>query len=176
MSWKAEDPQGHEAAKCKYDIVQFTRGVVLDLGCGANKAFPHFIGVDNCKDTQLFGVAMKPDVVDDCATLSKFEPGQCDAIFSSHLLEHIDYERVPAVLDSWCKVVKTDGHLILYLPDEDEYPRIGQPGANPDHKWDVNYEKVIAAMDAVERSWDLIEYQKRNGGAEYSLLFVFKLQ
>ena len=46
MTWRAEDPMGDEASKVKYDIVEYTRGAVLDLGCGPSKAFPHFIGVD----------------------------------------------------------------------------------------------------------------------------------
>ena len=60
--WQASDPQGNEAAKVRWDIVEFTRGKGLDLGCGPNKAFPHFIGVDSCKDAELFGISMKPDV------------------------------------------------------------------------------------------------------------------
>ena len=51
--WRPEDPQGDEAGKVKYDVVQYTRGVVLDLGCGPKKAVPHFIGIDSGKDTDL---------------------------------------------------------------------------------------------------------------------------
>ena len=47
MAWRLEDPQGNEAAKIKYEIVPYTRGQGLDIGCGPFKAFPHFIGVDN---------------------------------------------------------------------------------------------------------------------------------
>ena len=56
MVWRLEDPMGDEASKVKYDVVEYTRGAVLDLGCGPSKAFPHFIGVDSCKDTELFGI------------------------------------------------------------------------------------------------------------------------
>jgi hypothetical protein len=65
--------------------------------------------------------------------------------------------------------------LILYVPDEDEYPKVGEKGANPDHKWNVNYDKVVKYMEGVPRNWDLIDFQKRNQGDEYSLFFVFKL-
>ena len=47
MVWNINDPQGNEAAKVKYEIVEFTRGSGLDLGCGPFKLYPHFIGVDN---------------------------------------------------------------------------------------------------------------------------------
>ncbi len=71
------------------------------------------------------------------------------------------------------RVLKQGGYLLLYLPDEDEYPKVGENGANPDHKWNVNYEKVVDAMKLIG-SWDLVDFQKRNQGNEYSLYFVFK--
>jgi len=61
------------------------------------------------------------------------------------------------------------------LPDEDEYPKVGEQGANPDHKWNVNYDRVVEAMEKVPRSWDLVQFEKRNQTDEYSLFFVFKM-
>ncbi|MGH8471427.1 MAG: class I SAM-dependent methyltransferase [Gammaproteobacteria bacterium] len=172
MTWRPDGPQGNEAAKIKHLIVPYTRGRVLDLGCGPYKAYPHFIGVDNGHHAREFGWQFKPDIhIEDCSRLDIFRDESVDAVFSSHLLEHIeDYK---AALKEWWRVIKPGGHLVLYLPDEDEYPRVGEPGANPDHKWNVNYDKVVDAMKAVG-SWDLIEFEKRNGGDEYSLLFVFR--
>ena len=172
--WRPEDPQGDEAGKVKYDVVQYTRGVVLDLGCGPKKAFPHFIGIDSGKDTELFGIAMKPDlVVADCADLSEtIEDASVDAIFSSHLLEHIEDYR--AALKDWWRCLKTGGHLVLYLPHKAFYPNIGQPGANPDHKHDFEPADIIEAMRDVEGGWDLVERENRNEGTEYSFLLVFR--
>jgi hypothetical protein len=65
MVWRIDDPQGDEAGKVKYLVVPYTRGAVLDMGCGPSKAFPHFIGVDDCKDTALFGIRSSPTC---CAT------------------------------------------------------------------------------------------------------------
>ena len=47
MVWKADDPQGNESGKIRWELVKWTRGRGLDVGCGPNKAFPHMIGVDN---------------------------------------------------------------------------------------------------------------------------------
>lgn len=171
MSWSKDDPQGAEAAKCKWDIVPFTRGRVLDLGCGPWKCYPHFKGVDSCKDTELFGIAMNPDYKMECDDLSIFATQSHDGVFSSHLLEHYEYGKVPAVLKEWMRVIKVGGYMTLYLPDEDEYPKVGEDGANPDHKWNVNKERVLECMPD---GFDLIKYEKRNKGYEYSLLFVFK--
>lgn len=174
MAWRPNDPQGDEAGKVKFDVVQYTRGVVLDLGCGPKKAFPHFLGVDSCKDTDLFGIAIKPDLhVLDCADLSAtIEDASVDAVFSSHLLEHIDDYK--AALQDWWRCIKVGGYLVLYLPHKAFYPNIGQPGANPDHVHDFEPADIIDAMRDAEGGWDLVEREDRNEGNEYSFLLVFK--
>lgn len=173
MVWRAEDPQGFEADKVKYDVVEYTRGIVLDLGCGPSKAFPHFLGIDSCKDTELFGIQMRPDVrVDDCADLSNtINDETVDAVFSSHLLEHIpDFK---AALTDWWRCLKVGGYLVLYLPHKKFYPNIGTPGANPDHVHDFMPGDIIDAMRDVG-GWDLVRKEDRNAGTEYSFLLVFQ--
>jgi predicted SAM-dependent methyltransferase/ADP-heptose:LPS heptosyltransferase len=175
MTWNVNDPQGNESAKIRWEIVQYTRGRGLDIGCGPMKQFPHWIGIDNRKDTGLFNIPITPDVtVKTAEALDLFASGSMDFCFSSHLLEHIDYENVPAALKEWMRVIRHRGYLLLYLPDEDEYPKVGEKDANPDHRWNVSYDRVLEAMRASGTSWDLIEFQKRNGGKEYSLYFVFQ--
>lgn len=173
MVWRAEDPQGDEAGKVKYEIVQYTRGVGLDLGCGPRKAFPHMIGVDSCADTALFGIAIKPDVTcQDASNLdAEIQDTSLDFIFSSHLLEHIQDTR--AALANWWKKLKPGGHLVLYLPHRDLYPNIGKPGANPDHKHDfvpLDIQQHLAAIG----SWDLLVEEVRAERMEYSFLQVFQ--
>lgn len=176
MVWRAEDPQGNEAAKVKYDVVPYTRGVVLDLGCGPNKAFPHFIGVDSCKDTDLFGIPIKPDVKCDVADPEEFEKTfnsvSVDAIFSSHCLEHI--ERYDRALNAWWEVLKEGGHLVLYLPHRDLYPNIGTEDANPDHKHDLSPEDIVTTLDALNFNFDILVNETRSQDMEYSFLLVVK--
>jgi SAM-dependent methyltransferase len=176
--WRIDDPQGNEAAKVKHLIVPYTRGKVLDLGCGPSKAFPHFIGVDNLADTKLFGIAMRPELtVDDCTDLQPYiQDASVDAVFSSHLLEHIaDYR---AALASWWQCIKVGGHLVLYLPHRDLYPNIGTHGANPDHKHDFVPEDILAAMRDVCEGSDtcgvIVEEEVRDQGMEYSFLLVIR--
>jgi len=175
VTWKYDGPQGNESAKVRWELVPYMRGRILDLGCGPFKTFPHFIGVDNGHHDNAFGWQNKADIiVETCEKLDLFASQSCDGVFSSHLLEHIHPDKVPDTLKEWMRVIKPGGHLMLYLPDEDEYPKVGEMYANPDHKWDVNYQKVVDAMDKVNCGWDLVDFQKRNGGDEYSLFFVFK--
>ncbi|HXN95973.1 MAG TPA: class I SAM-dependent methyltransferase [Candidatus Acidoferrales bacterium] len=176
MTWNIADPQGNEAYKIRWEIVQYTKGRGLDLGSGVAKTYQHWIGVDNCVDAQLFGAQIKPDVwVPTCEKLDVFASQSMDFVFSSHLLEHFDESKIPGVLTEWCRVVKPNGYLVLYVPDADEYPKVGQPGANPDHKVDITYDKIVEWMETVPRGWDLVDYQKRNQDKEYSHYAVFKV-
>ena len=90
MVWRAEDPEGNEVAKVRWELVPYTRGFGYDLGCGPNKGFPHFIGVDSGADRKLFDRRMDPDLELPCDKLDKFASQSADFIFSSHLLEHIE--------------------------------------------------------------------------------------
>ena len=179
MSWRINDPQCHEADKIKYLVVPYTRGRGLDVGCGPNKAFPHFIGVDNFNDTRQFGIGMKPDVVvEDATKLDIFTDQSMNFVFSSHTLEHI--EDTEKALREWWRVIKPSGYLILYLPHKDLYPNIGQPGANTDHKHDFLPEDIINIMRGI-KGFDLLINEDRdndNGegqpGNEYSFLQVYR--
>ena len=172
MVWRAEDPQGEENAKVMWEIVRYTRGLVLDIGCGPHKTFPHFIGIDNRVDTRLFGIQMDPDLtVPDASELPLIASDSVDAVFSSHLLEHIeDHEKA---LREWWRVIKPGGYLILYLPDKDLYPNIGKEGANPDHKHDFERDDIIHAMHDIGH-WTLLRNEQRSEDREYSFFQVFQ--
>ena len=170
--WSLANSQCDEASKIRWEAVPYFHGRVLDVGCGKYKTFPHWIGVDN---GGVWGKHHADVPVEDAASLDLFAGQSCDGIFSSHFLEHVPYEQVPATLQEWCRVIKPGGHLMLYLPSDDLYPHIGEKYSNPDHKWEPNYDKVISAMEKVERGWDLIAYEKRDQDDEYSIWMVFKL-
>lgn len=172
MVWRAEDPQGSEAQKILWELPLYTRGRGLDIGCGPRKAYQHFIGVDSTIDHELFGTPIDPDIkIADAVDLSIFGDKSMDFVFSSHLLEHIkDY---PKALAEWWRLIKPDGHLVLYLPHKSFYPNIGKEGANPDHKHDFMPDDIISAMRKVG-SWDLLRNEDRNEGVEYSFFQVYK--
>lgn len=167
MVWRIDGPQCNESSKIKYDIVQYTRGKGLDLGCGGFKAFPHFIGVDS---GHQWGKA-QADIVSECDKLELFASDGLDFVFSSHLLEHI--VNTEAALKEWFRVIKPSGNLVLYLPHKDFYPNVGQPGANPDHKHDFLPSDIIEVMEKVG-GWDLLVNEERNEGIEYSFLQVYR--
>lgn len=173
MVWRRDDPEGNEAAKIRWELVPYTKGFGYDLGCGAFKAFPHFVGVDNGADEQLFGMRVTPDLrLPTCEKLPQLASHSADFIFSSHLLEHVpDYK---AALKDWWRIVKIGGHLCLYLPHKQFYPNIGTEGANPDHKHDFLPADIVKAMYEMSDGWDLVENQERNEGTEYSFFQVYR--
>lgn len=175
MVWKLDNPECHESQKIKWELVPYTKGLGLDLGCGPAKAYQHFIGVDNRADTGLFGIQMNPDLtVPTCEKLPMFAARSMDFVFSSHLLEHIqDYK---GALAEWWRLIKVGGYLCLYLPHKDYYPNIGKEGANPDHKHDFLPSDITAAMKDLVKfgGWDLVENQERNEEQEYSFFQVYK--
>ena len=171
MVWDIRQAYTPESKKIVWEVAPYLKGRGLDLGAGMFKILPQAISVDNGHH-EAFGHFIQADVrVDTAEKLSIFGSESMDFVYSSHLLEHI--EAYEAALKEWWRLIKVGGVLALYLPHEDFYPKVGTQGANPDHKWDVNPAKVIAAMEKLS-GWDLVENQERNGGEEYSLLQVYR--
>lgn len=169
MTWTIDGPQGFESQKIKYLLPKYTRGKVLEIGCGMEKAFPHFIGYDN---GHHFGEATAADVHGDAADLSQFKDNSFDAVFSSHVLEHmVDMQ---AALAEWCRVLKPEGYLCLYVPSANLYPRCGEYGANPDHKHDIYPGDIETMLLSLPIDMPFVEGVERGQGNEYSLFEVYK--
>jgi predicted SAM-dependent methyltransferase len=81
----------------------------LNLGCYGKK-IPDFVNVDIREDVD-------PDVVDNAFTLEKFEENSADLIYSSHMLEHLDFKEAKVALKRWFEILKPNGILRLAVPD-----------------------------------------------------------
>lgn len=168
MTWSLETSNGFESRKIKYLLPKYTRGRVLEIGCGQEKAFPHFIGYDS---GHHFGKGAA-DVVGDAASLSLFADESFDAVFSSHVLEHmVDMQ---AALNEWSRVIKPGGYLCLYVPSANLYPKCGEEGANPDHKHDIYATDIIDMLDESPYWFEQVEGEERSQGTEYSFFEVYK--
>jgi ADP-heptose:LPS heptosyltransferase len=170
MVWRADAPQGNAAYQIRYEIIPYTSGRVLDLGCGPWKAWPHFISWDNLTEWQE--LKWKPDIIGDATKLDIIASKSMDAVFSSHLLEHIE-DHISA-LKEWWRVIKIGGYLVLYLPHKDFYPNIGEDGANHAHVHDFIPKDIISIFKENASDWDLVVSEARGGGDEYSFFQVFK--
>lgn len=173
MTWSPTNSQGFESEKCRFDVLPYLSKGGLDIGCGPKKVWPHLVGVDSGKDTELFGVSMKPDIVVGSAErLALFANESMESVFSSHLLEHI--ANWQSALREWWRLVKVGGHLCLYLPHADLYPNCGQPGANPDHKHDFRPEDITDFFALALPDWTLLHCEVRDQADEYSFLLVLR--
>jgi hypothetical protein len=90
---------------------------VLNVG-GGNKAIPipgHYDGWEHL----LLDIdpVQKPDVVCDARLLGELAPGQFDAVYCSHNLEHYWRHDTPAVLSGFMHVLGPDGFAEIHVPD-----------------------------------------------------------
>lgn len=69
----------------------------------------------------------------DAQYLKNVDDGAFDFVYSSHCLEHMRDAR--EALRNWLRVVKSGGHLVIQVPDEDLYEQGQWPSRfNSDHK------------------------------------------
>jgi len=168
MTWSPETSRGFESRKIKYLIPRYTRGRGLEIGCGQEKAYQHFIGVDN---GHHFGKGAA-DIVAQADDLSMFADESMDFVFSSHTLEHM--EDMGKALAEWARVIKPGGHLVLYVPSANLYPKIGEPGANPDHKHDIYCADIATMLAEGPYCWIEREDEERSENDEYSFFSVYE--
>ena len=171
MTWSIETSRGRESAKIAPIAARYLQGVFLDIGCGTEKVWPSAIGVDN---GHHFGRGAA-DIQCDATKLTLFADNSVDAVFSSHVLEHFPRDKVADILREWSRVIRIGGYLVLYVPSALSYPKCGEDGANPDHKWDIypgDIETYFAGT--YENQWTMLEGEERYDGDEYSLYYVFR--
>lgn len=65
-----------------------------------------------------------PDIVCDARRLTQLEPGQFDAVYCSHNLEHYYRHEVPEVLKGFLHVLKEGGFAHIRVPDIREVMRV----------------------------------------------------
>jgi len=154
-----------EADLCRDRLIKYCRGRGLDVGCGDNKILADAIGID---------IADRANEVTADALELPFEDESVDYVFSSHCLE--DLADTGAALAEWMRVLRTGGNLVLYLPHKNFYPRLGTPGANPNHKQDLDPNFVLAALSETN-DYEILDIDESSAGAEHSFsLVVRKLQ
>jgi len=131
-------------------VIQYTKGVGIDIGCGLNKIHSVAIGIDfqlGDKDFGYpFGANIKATKNKDWLSLPWFKDESLDFVFSSHCLEH--FSNPLKTVQEASRVLKSSGYLVVILPDMRYYPRKGQPNANPDHEWDCYPEVLLDIVNS----------------------------
>jgi len=168
--WTQEGSKGYEASKCRYRIASYLRGIGLDLGCGNEKVCNGAIGVDRGVDRGGGKADIKLDLSAN-DSLRIFSDNYFDYVFSSHCLE--DFIATEGILREWWRVIKPSGHLILYGPDKDYYPRVGTPGANVNHKHDFYWQDIWKILKRFGNA-KLVSASRHNQSNEYSWQLIVK--
>jgi len=122
------------------EVIQYTKGVGIEVGCGLNKIHTGAIGINLVMSDLDYGYPFGPQIKSDGTNIPWFSSNSLDYVFSSHCLEH--FHDPKKALEEWTRVLKIGGHLVLLLPHKEFFPNIGEPNANPDHKNDFFPEDV----------------------------------
>lgn len=92
----------------------------LHVGCGARnyERLPKFFKAPHWREVRLdIDPAVQPDIVSSITDMSQVRSGSVHAIWSSHNLEHLHSYDVPLALAEFRRVLRSDGFLMLTLPD-----------------------------------------------------------
>jgi len=125
-----------EAAKVRDlpQVMKYITGEVLDVACGGDKIIPEAIGFDGRSLPGVDIVGIHDEFWDKIKFVKR---DKFDTIFSSHFLEHCRDQYLTVI--TWYHVLKSGGHLVLYLPDGDYYDN----KSNPEHMIDIKYDPFM---------------------------------
>ena len=57
------------------------------------------------------------DYVGDCQNLAQFDANSIEAVYASHVLEHVPFAELQPTLKEWHRVLIPDGKLMVAVPD-----------------------------------------------------------
>ena len=89
---------------------------LLNVGSGGSKEVTKLFK-DWEQDSLDIDAKVNPDIVCDAKELRKLKPGQYDAVYNSHNLEHFYKHEVPVVLSGFLHVLKSGGFAYIAVPD-----------------------------------------------------------
>ena len=93
---------------------------VLHVGCGVHtpdKLHEAFRG-DDWRELRLdINPAVNPDILASITAMTPVENASCDALYSSHNLEHLHPHEVPVALGEFRRVLKPYGFALITVPD-----------------------------------------------------------
>jgi len=103
--YPAYQTNGNAARFCMPFALEVVKGeLIYDIGyCKEEWKFPGAVGIDKADDSEYDAMNLPA--------------AQADAIFNSHLLEHLDNPW--AALEVWHSNLKSGGTLFMYLPNMD---------------------------------------------------------
>jgi len=96
------------------------RRQLLHVGCGMapRDRLPVIFQSPGWREIRMdIDPRVNPDVIGTITDMNAIADAVIDAVWSSHNLEHVNSYEVPAVLAEFRRVLKSDGFVLLTLPD-----------------------------------------------------------
>jgi hypothetical protein len=114
--------------------------------------------------------AVHPDICLDARELTTLEPGQYDAVYASHVVEHFAECDVDKVLWGFYHILKPNGFADIHVPDAVAVMKavVGGLGLN-----DVLYTAPVGPIRACDVLWGWQAQIKRSGLSYYAHRFGF---
>jgi predicted SAM-dependent methyltransferase len=151
-----------ETQKIRPSIQKHLSGLVVDIGCGHDPVTPDAFGIDCRKFPHVKHVTRNLD------RLSQELPHlKADVVYSSHCLEHFADDLAAA--RDWLNLLKPNGLLVLYLPDDRHYNN----AANPDHLQRYTYPQFMNEF-VTQLQVTVIESGEDFGDDRYSFYCVLQ--
>lgn len=91
---------------------------LLHVGCGGlNISQTPFANLDYQELRLDLDPTVEPDLIGSITDLSAVPDDSCDAVYSSHNIEHLYAHEVPRAFAEFLRVLKPDGLLLVTCPD-----------------------------------------------------------
>ena len=134
-----------ETCKCRASLSRFCQGDGLDVGYGGDPIVPTAICMDQPKKYANYE-AFPQHLHGDATHLSWFRDGVLDFVYSSHVYE--DFKDTRSVLMEALRVIKPDGFLVLFLPDEQTYREFCKSQGKPPNAHHIHNHFSLAHVKA----------------------------
>lgn len=160
--WEKTMPYTSEAAKIRDKVLHYVQGHGLDLGCGAEKIHSLAVGVNLPRPGEVADLHL------DINAPLPMSNNKWNWVFSSHCLEHL-HTPPETVLADWWRVIRPQGHLVLYLPHKEMYLE-----PNPEHIRMWITEEILALVKALPHASIVLAETEdvRQDPERYSFLIV----
>lgn len=118
LDWKSLWDEFDDGKEIDYSAL-FTddRKIVLNVGSGKIKSSSQTSLFQNYKELSLDASDCNPDIIGDIRDLKEVPNNSVNAIYASHVVEHVHFHEVPQVLLSFMRVLTDDGFALIRVPD-----------------------------------------------------------
>lgn len=161
-----------ETSKVRGSLSKFCIGDGVDIGYGGDPIVPWAICMD-LEAKYASYEAWPQHLHGDAAKMYWFSDRTLDWVYSSHVLE--DFEDPRAVFFEWWRILKVDGRMVLFLPDEQKYRKYcKEAGKNPNpHHVHADFSPQFVLGFLQERTDWAIEHFVQDSGI-YSFELVLR--